>query len=208
MYEFIVAAGGDPFVFNHDGTKQTFRFFQQLWRVTSPDSRRAKWDTSNDYFARDAVYLMQNWTFGYKIITEKYGKKDVGVYHGFPGPVREAHVIGGDVFGIPEGSKNKALALKFIEYMLSREVQTALVNDLAWPAVRPDAYDTASVSPVFTAIHGALRYGIFRKNVPYWSEYQKLFEEAFLRIVVQGEPIDLLEKFQVRMRVIMQAYDE
>ncbi len=32
----------------------------------------------------------------------------------------------------------------------------------------------------------ALSHGIFRANVPYWTEYQKLFEEAFFSIVVRG----------------------
>ncbi|MBN1662290.1 MAG: extracellular solute-binding protein [Deltaproteobacteria bacterium] len=206
MYEYIVAAGGDPFVFNDGGTKKTFLFFQRLWKAASPDSRKAKWDTSNDYFARDSVYLMQNWTFGYKIITEQYGKQDVEVYHGFPGPVREAHVIGGDVFGIPAGSQNKVLALNFIEYMLSRDVQAVFVKDLAWPSVRSDAYNDASSGPAFKAIQDALHYGVFRKNVPYWSEYQKLFEEAFLRIVVNGESIDILESLQTRMKHITQKH--
>ena len=185
MYEYIVAAGGDPMTFNDEGCVRTFGFFRELWQHASPDSRRAKYDTSNDYLARDSVYLMQNWPFGYKILTEDYGKKNVEVYSGFPGPVRRAHVIGGDVFGIPVGTPNRELALAFVEYMLSREVQSAFVKGLAWPSVRQDAYAGVD-SPVFVAVNEALSHGIFRANVPYWTEYQKLFEEAFFSIVVRG----------------------
>jgi len=206
MYEFIVSAGGDPFAFNDSGSQKTFRFFRKLWRVASPDSKKAKWDTSNDYFARNAVYLMQNWPFGYQIITGKYGKKDVGVYHGFPGPEKEAHVVGGDVFGIPSGSKNKDLALQFIRYMLSKEVQTVFISELAWPAVRLDAYGTSD-SPAFQAVRDAFRHGIYRKNVPYWAEYQKLFEEAFVRIVIRGEDMALLDQFHARMEKIKASYE-
>jgi trehalose transport system substrate-binding protein len=149
---------------------------------------------------------MQNWPFGYKIITEVYGKQDIDVYHGFPGPVREAHVIGGDVFGIPIGSQNKNLALAFMMHVLSREVQTVFVEDLSWPSLRSDVA-AESASPVLAAVAEALRYGVFRKNVPYWSVYQKLFEEAFLRVVAGGEDIRVLDELHVRMLKIIQKYE-
>ena len=38
LYEWIVSAGGDPFVFKHPRTVQTFRFLQRLWPYLSPDS--------------------------------------------------------------------------------------------------------------------------------------------------------------------------
>ena len=76
MYEYVVAAGGDPFSFNDNGCIETFNFFQKLWKYASPDSKKAKWDTSNDYLARDSVYIMQNWPFGYKIMVEKIRQKE------------------------------------------------------------------------------------------------------------------------------------
>lgn len=206
IYEYIAAAGGDPFSFNDEGSKKTFLFFQKLWRVASPDSRKAKWDTSNDYFAQNAVYLMQNWPFGYKIITEDYGKTGVGVYRGFPGPVREAHVVGGDVFGIPKGTRNRDLSLQFIRYLLSREVQDILVQKLSWPSARPDANKRAA-SPALHAVEQALKFGIFRKNVTYWAQYQKLFEEAFVRVVMKGEDISVLDSFHTRMKKIQASYE-
>jgi trehalose transport system substrate-binding protein len=204
MYEFIVSAGGDPFAFNDEGSKRTFAFFQELWKVASPDSRRAKWDTSNDYLAQGSVYLMQNWPFGWNVITKDYGKTGIAVYHGFPGPEREAHVIGGDVFGIPAGAKDRDLAMKFIDYMLTAEVQKLLVTELGWPSVREDAY-VETDSPALQAVREAMKYGVFRGNVPYWAEYQKLFEEAFLRVVMNGEDLSVLDEFNRRMKDIESA---
>ena len=208
LYEYVVSAGGDPFAFNDKGSLETFKFFQELWKYASPDSKKAKWDTSNDYLARNSVYIMQNWPFGYKILVEKYKKKDVEVYHGFPGPVKEAHVIGGDVFGIPVGAQNTDLAIKFIKYMITKDVQSVFVKDLSWPSIREDAYAAGGDSPVLTAIKDSLKHGIFRKNVPYWTEFQKYFEEAFMQIVINGKDAQsVLDSYNAKMKKTMAKYE-
>jgi trehalose transport system substrate-binding protein len=191
LYEWIVSAGGDPLTINDAGCVKTFTFLQKLWPYTSPDSIRAKFDTSNEYLARESAYLMQNWPFGLRIIIEDYGKKDIATYHGFSGPVREAHVVGGEVFGIPKGTRNKDLAIKFIEYMQSRSVQEKLVSELSWPSIRTDAYGqvTGWQKPHFRSVQEALKHGVFRKNVSYWPDFERYINEAFDEIVVHGKPV-------------------
>ena len=206
IYEYIVSAGGDPFTFNDKGCIATFTFFKELWKYASPDSKKAKYDNSNDYLARDSVYLMQNWPFGYSVLTDTYQKKNIEVYHGFPGPAKEAHVVGGDVLGIPVGAKNKELAVKWIHYLLSKEVQIICAKALSWPSVRQDA-NVASDSPVFKAVNETLKYGVFRKNVPYWTEFQKYFEEAFIRIVINGGPVEeTLNQYHDKMETTKNNY--
>ncbi|MEE8637654.1 MAG: extracellular solute-binding protein [Candidatus Margulisiibacteriota bacterium] len=191
LYEWIVSAGGDPLSINDAGCIRTFTFLQKLWPYLSPDSIRAKFDTSNEYLARDSAYLMQNWPFGVRIIIEEYGKKEISTYHGFSGPVREAHVVGGEVLGVPKGSKNKELALRFIRYLQSKEVQEKLVSELGWPSIRSDAYGTVPkwMKPHFRSVNGALKHGVFRKNVTYWNEFVKYINEAFVEIVTRGAPV-------------------
>ncbi|MBW2123115.1 MAG: extracellular solute-binding protein, partial [Deltaproteobacteria bacterium] len=188
MYEFIAAAGGDPLTFDDQGCIDAFSFVQRLWKYAAPDSKKAKYDTSNDYFAREACYLMQNWPFGYRLLVREYEKTNVGVYGGFAGPVRRAHVVGGDVLGIPVGAPHRRLALTFIHFMQTREIQERLVSGLGWPSIRTDAYGTVPgwMKPQFDAVKEALRYGIFRANVPYWTEFNKLFNEAFTLIVTRS----------------------
>jgi trehalose transport system substrate-binding protein len=191
MYEFIVSAGGNPLTFNDDGSIDAFTFAQRLWKYVAPDSRKAKYDTSNDYLAREACYLMQNWPFGYPLLIREYGKTNIRVYGGFAGPVRRAHVVGGDVLGIPVGAPHRDLALAFIRYMQTREVQERLVAGLGWPSIRTDAYSRVPgwMEPPFEAVKEALRHGVFRENVPYWTEFNKLFNEAFIRVVIRGAPV-------------------
>jgi trehalose transport system substrate-binding protein len=191
LYEWIVSAGGDPLSINDEGCVNTFAFLQNLWPYLSPDSIRAKFDTSNEYLARDSAYLMQNWPFGIRIIIEEYGKKEILTYHGFSGPVREAHVVGGEVLGVPKGAKKRRLALRFIEYLQSKEVQGKLVKELGWPSIRSDAYGALPIwmKLHFHSVNEALKYGVFRKNVPYWNDYVKYINEAFTEIVMRGAPV-------------------
>lgn len=191
LYEWIVSAGGDPLTINDEGCVKTFTYLQKLWPYVSPDSIRAKFDTSNEYLARDSAYLMQNWPFGVRIIIEEYGKKEISTYHGFSGPVREAHVVGGEVLGIPKGAPNKELALRFIMYLQSKKIQEKLVSKLGWPSIRSDAYGTVPdwMKPHFNSVNEALKHGIFRKNITYWNDFMKYINEAFAEIVVRGSPV-------------------
>ena len=209
MYEFIVSAGGDPLEFNDEGCIRTFEYLQKLWPYLSPDSKTAKWDTTNTYIAQESAYLAQNWPFGVPIIVKDYGKTEVKTYHGFSGPVREAHVIGGEVLGIPKGSPHKELALKFIEYMQSKEVQEILASKLAWPSIRTDATGKVEdwMKPYYESILEAMKYGIFRKNVPYWTEFDKLFNDAFEEIVINGKPVkETLDRYHDEMEKVKENY--
>ncbi|MFC1571085.1 ABC transporter substrate-binding protein [Candidatus Margulisiibacteriota bacterium] len=191
LYEWIISAGGDPLTINDEGCVNAFAFLQSLKPYFSPDSIRAKFDTSNEYLARDSAYLMQNWPFGVRIIIENYKKESIATYHGFSGPVREAHVVGGEVLGIPKGSRKKELALQFIAYLQSKEVQEKLVTKLGWPSIRSDAYGTVPswMKPHFGSVNEALKYGVFRKNVHYWNDWVKYINEAFQEVVMRGAEV-------------------
>ncbi len=200
LYEWIVSAGGNPLSINDEGCVNTFAYLQNLWPYCSPDSIRAKFDTSNEYLARDSAYLMQNWPFGVRIIIEDYKKEGISTYHGFSGPSREAHVVGGEVLGIPKGAPNKELALQFIKYLQSKKVQEKLVSKLGWPSIRSDAYGTVPdwMKPHFESVNEALKYGVFRKNVSYWNDFVKYINEAFTEIVMQGASVKRILDFYHR----------
>ena len=192
LYEWVVSAGGDPFDLAHPATVATFRFLRDLAAYLSPDSRRAKWDTTNDALAQESAYLAQNWPFGVRLLVHDYGKTDIATYSGWAGPAREAHVIGGDDLGIPVGSSQRDLALRLIQHLESREVQAILAARLGWPAIRSDATGTveAWLRPHVTAVQEAMRHGVFRKNVSYWAEYERTVSEAAERILWRKEPVD------------------
>ncbi len=209
MYEFIVSAGGNPLRFNDQGNIDSFAYIQKLWKYVAPDSKKAKYDTSNDYLAREACYIMQNWPFGYRLLIKEYRKTNIAVYGGLSGPVRRAHVVGGEVLGLPVGAPHRRLALAFIRYVQTKEVQEKLVTHLGWPSIRSDAYGQVPdwMKPQFEAVREALQYGVFRENVPYWTEFNKLFNEAFIRIVINQAPVkSTLDEYHEKMERTKEKY--
>ena len=189
LYEWIIAAGGDPFDFASPGTVATFEFLASLRPYLSPESRRAKWDTTNDALAQDAAFLAQNWPFGVPLLVKDYGKTAIRTYSGWAGPVRQAHVIGGDVLGIPVGARNRKLALAMIEYLQSHMVQETLSERLGWPSLRSDVQTAGEewMRPHAEAVQEALSHGVFRANVGYWADYERLANEAVQRVLWRGE---------------------
>ena len=189
LYEWIVAAGGDPFDFAHPGTVAAFEFLASLRPYLSPESRRAKWDTTNDALAQDAAFLAQNWPFGVPLLIKDYGKTAIRTYSGWAGPERQAHVIGGDVLGIPVGAQNRQLALAMIQFLQSHMVQEALSERLGWPSLRSDVQTAAEewMRPHAEAVQEALSHGVFRANVGYWADYERLANEAVQRVLWRAE---------------------
>ncbi len=189
VYEFVLQAGGDPYMFNDDGCVRAFEFLRKLGPYFSPESRRAKWDTVNEILAKREGYLAANWPFGVRILIKEYGLEFIDTYSGWKGPAGEFHVVGGDVFGIPVNAKNRERALDFIFFMQTKEVQEILVSRLGWPSVRTDAYAEVEEwqRPHFDAVQEALEKGRFRKNVTWWPAYNRYVNRAFRDIVFEGE---------------------
>ncbi len=191
LYELILQAGGDPFAFDDAGSVAAFRFLQELRPYLSPESSRAKWDTVNEILARQEGYLAQNWPFGVGVLVREYGLDFIETYGGWEGPAGRAHVVGGDVLGIPRQTGRKEDALAFIAFLQSQAIQELLVRELGWPSIRPDAYaEVADWQQVhFQAVQEALSYGVFRRNVAWWPAYQQTVVRAFQEIVMNGAEV-------------------
>jgi trehalose transport system substrate-binding protein len=192
MFDFIRAAGGDPYVLNDQGSIEAFEYMQELYPYLSNRSRMANWDTINSYLAKDEVYLGSNWPF-YIPEFHHSGKYEIQAYSGWSGPVQESHVLGGELIGIPKGAKKVKEAILFAEYLMSKPVQELLVSQLAWPSVLSDGYGLVHgyQKPYFAAIKEALEKAEPRGNVPYWSQAEKIYLDVFERIVINGEDVNV-----------------
>jgi trehalose transport system substrate-binding protein len=193
--EWIVSYGGNPLILNDQGSADAFTFLQQLWQggLLAKESLQAKYDTEVDNLKGETAWLAQNWPFTTASLADQGLLDKFQVYEGFAGPSRQAHVIGGDVLGIPKGvtGKQKEAAIALAEFLISKDAQETFAAKNTWPSVRNDA--TAEVpaeqKETFDAITAALGDGWYRPNVAYWSDASDAMNEAIQRILVQGQPV-------------------
>jgi trehalose transport system substrate-binding protein len=193
--EWIVAHGGDPLVLNDAGSVAAFETLQTLWRrdLLARESLFARFDTEVENLRSGRAALAQNWSFTSAVLEDEGVLGRFHVLPGWRGPVRAAHVIGGDVLGVPRGvtGRQREAAVALAEYLMSREAQELLARENAWPSIRSDAYQTVApgLRQTFDAIDQALRDGWFRPNVAHWPEVTDLLNEAVDRVVVRLEPV-------------------
>jgi trehalose transport system substrate-binding protein len=191
--EWIVGFGGDPLVLNDEGSVRAFEFLQSLWAegLLLKESLLAKYDTQVDFLVGETAWLGQNWPFTSGVLAEQGLMEFFRVYEGWRGPVRAAHVVGGDVLGIPRGvsGPRREAAITLARTLMGREAQQILVARNGWPSVRQDTYGAVPEGQreTFEAIQAALKDGWFRPNVPYWSDVSEAMNEAIRRILEDGE---------------------
>jgi trehalose transport system substrate-binding protein len=200
--EFLWQGGGDPLDLTAPGSMQAFEFMQQLEPYLSPVYQTAKFDTINTYLASETAYLGQNWPFGVDVIVKQYRKQGVGAYSGWSGPAGELRVLGGEVIGIPKGTPRREQALQFARFLMSRPVQETLVQRLAWPPMRDDAFGAVAdwQQPYFTAVQDALRKTRARPNVVYWGEVERILSDAFRDVATNKQPVQpTLARYQAQI---------
>jgi trehalose transport system substrate-binding protein len=193
--EWIVSYGGDPLILNDEGSVEAFTTLQQLWQdeLLARESLQAKFDTEVDYLRGETAWLAQNWPFTSAELADQGLLGEFTVYEGWSGPSRAAHVIGGEVLGIPKGvsGPEKEAAIELAKFLMSQEAQEILVAQNAWPSVRDDALTQVpeEQQQTFDAIQQALQDGWYRPNVVYWTDVDQAITDAVQRIMVGGEPV-------------------
>lgn len=193
--EWLVSHGGNPLILNDEGSIAGFERMQQFWNdgLFARETLLAKFDTQIDYLVGEVAFVAPNWPFTSGVLHDQGLLDRFHVYGGWAGPERQAHVIGGEVLGIPrnvEGDERTA-AIALAEFLMTREAQEVLVAENAWPSIRDDALGEVPehLQESFQAIQDALEHGWYRPNVPYWSAAQDAMNEAVRRIIEGGEDV-------------------
>lgn len=196
--EFIRSAGGDVLNLRSPGTQIAFEYLRDLWPYLSANTLTAGFSSTNDYLAKEEVYYAPNWPFGVNIIVRDGGKTEIKVNSGLKGPNGSVKTLGGEVLGVPIGAPNREMALKFIEYLQTQEVQSILLKENGWPSFRNDVYGDVEdwQKPYFEATVEALANAQPLPNVPYWGEVNTYINDALKEIVIDGADVAAtLEKY-------------
>lgn len=189
--EFIRQAGGDPLVLNDEGTIKAYTFLQELWPYLSENTLKASFSATNGFLAEESVYYAPNWPFGVNIIVKEGGKEEIKANSGYSGPDGAVKTLGGEVVGIPVGSPNKELAVSFMEYLMSKEVQETMLTKLGWLSFRSDVYGLVEdwKKPYFDAAQEGLKVAVPLSNVPYWADVNKAINESLSEIVIDKKDV-------------------
>jgi trehalose transport system substrate-binding protein len=193
--ELVLGFGGEPVLLNDPGSVAAFEFLAGLWRdgLLARESLVAKYDTQVDHLVSETAWLAPNWPFTSGVLARQALLERFEVYEGWRGPARAAHVVGGDVLGIPRGitGARRERAVRLASFLMSRDAQERLVAGNAWPAIRADAYGQVPVAQreTFEAVRRALADGWHRPGVPYWPDVSDAMNEAVRRILQGGEPV-------------------
>jgi len=193
--EWILSYNGDPLDLSGARSMEALKKLQRLWQlgIFSMASFGARYDTEVDYLLSGDSQIAQNWPYTSARLAEAGKLDEFSVHHGWAGPDREAHVIGGDVLAIPKGVEGgrRATAVALAQFLMTREAQAYLVRENAWPSIRSDAY--RSVPPAqeetFDAMKAALAQGWFRPPVAEWKEVVRQMSVAVNRILIHGEDV-------------------
>lgn len=207
LCELILSYGGDPLKLNDPGSIEAFRYLELLWRnaLLPPASFQAKWDTEVENLADGTASMAENWSFTSADLAKEGKLDEFQVYAGWSGP-HEAHVIGGDVLGIPKGVRGKELeaAIALAEFLMPEESQELLVRRNAWPSFRSDVdYGSlpAEQGRTFEAIQKALASGWYRPVVPYWPVVSEQLNLAVIAVLLEGKPVKaVLDEAHARIR--------
>lgn len=212
--EWIVSHGGDPLVLNDAGSVAAFEVLQTLWKrdLIARESLFARFDTEVENLRSGTALFAQNWSFTSAVLHGEGRLDRFHVYPGWMGTARAAHVVGGDVLGVPKGvsGRQREAAVALAGFLMSRQAQELLARENAWPSIRSDAYGSVApeLRPTFDAIDSALRDGWFRPSVAYWPELSDLLNEAVNRIVVRLEPVKpALDELHSRAVAAATAHD-
>jgi trehalose transport system substrate-binding protein len=193
--EWVVSYGGNPLLLNDNGSVQAFTFLQGLWKegVLAKESLQGKFDTEINYLRGATSWLATNWPTTSAQLSDLGILDKFQVFAGYSGPAGAAHVIGGEVLGIPKGvsGKQKDAAIALAQFLESKDAQQVLVAKNAWPAIRSDGYAQVpeELKPTYDAVQAALKDGFYRPNVIYWSDVEAAMDQAIQRVIVKGEPV-------------------
>jgi trehalose transport system substrate-binding protein len=208
VFEFIMAAGGDPMSLDDSGSREAFAFLQKLEPYLAPEYVETRFDTANGLLIDEEVYLVCNWTYGIKIVVEDAGKSEIKAYSGWRGPQGEVHVLGGDVLAVPKGAPNANKAVKLIELLLEKNTQKEMLSRLRWLPVRFDAYEGVSpeLAPYFKAVNEALSFAVLRPTTPQWPIVESVLDSAFEGLVREGNDIASLDEYCTAMENMPSQY--
>lgn len=191
LYQWMVQAGGNPFVLNDSGDMVAWQYLYNLSAYFNPGYTGGYWGSYGGLAKGTYSLLDYQWPYIYNQLTtnSSYGMTDqtLGVYPGPVGPVNGNHLLGGDVLVVPKGATHLPQIEALANFLLGAQAQRETLLNLSWVAVNQAAYQNlpANYSAVGNALQQAISTGVFLRNpTPWISEWQVICSNAFTAVIV------------------------
>lgn len=209
LYQWMVQAGGNPFIFNDSGDVRVFTFLDELSAYMNPAYIHGYWGSYKGLTDGEYYILDYQWPYIYAVMkSEGVNVSNIGFYPGPAGPVNNDHLVGGDVLAIPKGATHLTDLLIFIKFLLSYQVQRDIITILGEPAVNAKAYQNlpSNISALFKAEEEAFQSAFFREPVPWISYWNTIADKVFDEIVVDHAPISEIPSILSQANAEMYTY--
>lgn len=159
----------------------------------------------------DVAIAIEVWPGWIPALDDPATSKVVGLVDIIPAPglvEKSSPMIGIWLLGVSSTSRNKQVALDFIKFITSAEVQKKLTLELGHPPTRRSVYSDPEVVAKyrwFPAQLAALDNAMPRPRVPVWSEIEGVLGD-YLQLALVGEmaPEKALEAAQARIQEILE----
>lgn len=209
LFQWMVQAGGNPFVFNDSGDIYAFEFLYNLSQYFYPGYVHGYWGSYKG-LGDGAYYILDyQWPYIYSVMkSEGYNVSNIGFYPGPEGPANNDVLIGGDVLAIPKGATDLPYLIKFIEFLLSPQVQQQFIVALGWPVVNEKAYQNlpSNISALYQVELQAYQHSFFRLPVPWITEWGTIADKVFDEIIVNHAPYSEIPSILSQANAEMYTY--
>jgi trehalose transport system substrate-binding protein len=196
LFQWFVQFGGNPMLLNDTGDLQAFQYIYNLSQFFTPGYVQGYWGTYDGLANGEYSILYYQWPYVYNLLLDKgMDSSTLGVYPGPAGPVKSAHIIGGDVLAIPKGASDIPALTTFAQFLLSTPTQKHFITDLSWPAVDAAAYQDlpSNITEIYTVIQQGMQNPVFRPPVPWITEWNNIVDQVWTQVIVDHAPYESIQ---------------
>jgi len=191
LYQWMVQAGGNPFLFNDSGDVMAFQYLYNLSQYFTPGYIHGYWGSYKGLLSGEYYMIDYQWPYIYSVFASSgVNMSNIGFYPGPVGPANGDHLVGGDVLAIPRGATDVPALIEFAQFLLSAQVQRQFITLLSWPAVNQEAYSNlpSNISPLYHVEEEAMSTAFFREPVPWITVWGQIADQLFDNIIVNHAP--------------------
>ena len=165
-------------------------------------------EQSRQAFQSGKLVFLRNWSYVYQLASKDAKIKDKFATAPIPGQSGPGvSTLGGHSFGISKFATNKGTAMKFVNWMQTKENQTRRLTDWTLPPVLEELYDDPALQAkigFLKTLGDSIRAAKPRpKAVKYGDVTAAIQDAAYAAIQGQKDPQAALDELQTKLTTLV-----